>query len=393
MATALSSRVQIAAGAAGAKAPKGVARVPTAPGRVAHKVVASARQSAFSGNAASLSAGAKKGARAARVASRRSAVLTQAKIGDTLAEFLVEATPDPKLRQLMMSMSEAIRTIAFKVRTASCAGTACVNSFGDEQLAVDMLADKLLFEALRFSHVCKYACSEEVPEPVDVGGEGYCVAFDPLDGSSIVDTNFSVGTIFGVWPGDKLKDITGRQQAAAGMGIYGPRTVFCLAIAGYPGTHEFLLQDDGKWLHVKDTTEIGEGKLFAPGNLRATFDNPAYERLVSYYLGEKYTLRYTGGMVPDVFQIIVKEKGVFTNVTSPSTKAKLRILFEVAPLALMVEQAGGASSCDGKGVSALDIPILGYDQRTEICFGSIGEVRRFEEYMYGSSARFAEVNA
>lgn len=129
--------------------------------------------------------------------------------------------------------------------------------------------------------------------------------------------------------------------------------------------------------------DAGEGKLFAPGNLRATFDNPAYERLMSYYLGEKYTLRYTGGMVPDVFQIIVKEKGVFTNVTSPSTKAKLRILFEVAPLALMVENAGGASSCDGKSVSALDIPILGYDQRTEICFGSIGEVRRFEEYMYG----------
>lgn len=61
-------------------------------------------------------------------------------------------------------------------------------------------------------HVCKYACSEEVPEPVDVGGEGFCVAFDPLDGSSIVDTNFAVGTIFGVWPGDKLKDITGREQ-------------------------------------------------------------------------------------------------------------------------------------------------------------------------------------
>jgi fructose-1,6-bisphosphatase len=61
-------------------------------------------------------------------------------------------------------------------------------------------------------HVCKYACSEEVPEPVDVGGEGFCVAFDPLDGSSIVDTNFAVGTIFGVWPGEKLKDISGREQ-------------------------------------------------------------------------------------------------------------------------------------------------------------------------------------
>lgn len=57
-----------------------------------------------------------------------------------------------------------------QVRTASCGATACVNSFGDEQLAVDLLADKLLFEALRFSRVCKWACSEEVPEPVDMEG-------------------------------------------------------------------------------------------------------------------------------------------------------------------------------------------------------------------------------
>lgn len=58
----------------------------------------------------------------------------------------------------------------------------------------------------------KYACSEEVPEPVDLQGSGFSVAFDPLDGSSIVDTNFTVGTIFGVWPGDKLTGITGRDQ-------------------------------------------------------------------------------------------------------------------------------------------------------------------------------------
>ena len=256
-----------------------------------------------------------------------------------------------------------------------------------------MLADKLLFEALKYSHVCSYACSEEVPEPVSMGGQGFSVAFDPLDGSSIVDTNFSVGTIFGVWPGDKLVGVTGRDQAAAGMGVYGPRTVYVVAIKGYPGTFEFLLMDDGKWLCVKETTEIGEGKLFAPGNLRAIFDNPAYEKLISYYLGEKYTLRYTGGMVPDVFQILVKEKGVFTNVTSPTTKAKLRILFEVAPLALLVENAGGASSCDGLLVSGLDVPIKVHDQRTQICYGSVGEVRRFEEYMYGSSPRFAAVEA
>lgn len=69
---------------------------------------------------------------------------------------------------------------------------------------------------MRAQHVVKLACSEEVPEPVDMGGSGFSVAFDPLDGSSIVDTNFAVGTIVGIWPGDKLEGITGRDQVRAG---------------------------------------------------------------------------------------------------------------------------------------------------------------------------------
>lgn len=74
---------------------------------------------------------------------------------------------------------------------------------------------------------------------------GFSVAFDPLDGSSIVDTNFTVGTIFGVWPGDKLTGITGGDQVAAAMGIYGPRTTYVIALKDCPGTHEFLLLDEG----------------------------------------------------------------------------------------------------------------------------------------------------
>ncbi|KAF9598509.1 hypothetical protein IFM89_028041 [Coptis chinensis] len=317
---------------------------------------------------------------------KNSSLVTKCEIGDSLEEFLAKATPDKGLVRVLMCMSEAIRTIAFKVRTASCGGTACINSFGDEQLAVDMLADKLLFEALRHSHFCKYACSEEVPELQDMEGPvegGFSVAFDPLDGSSIVDTNFTVGTIFGVWPGDKLTGVTGRDQVAAAMGIYGPRTTYVLAVKGFPGTHEFLLLDEGKWQHVKETTEIGEGKMFSPGNLRATFDNADYDKLINYYVREKYTLRYTGGMVPDVNQIIVKEKGVFTNVISPTTKAKLRLLFEVAPLGFLIEQAGGYSSDGTKSV--LDKEIQQLDERTQVAYGSKNEIIRFEETLYGSS--------
>ena len=346
-------------------------------------------KSAFNGvKAASLTR-----AMSSATAKRSTKLAARAEVGDTLEEFLEKNTDDLKLRQLMLSMGEAVRTIAYKVRTASCNATACINSFGDEQLAVDLLADKILFETLKFSGVCELACSEEVPEPLQMGGEGFSVAFDPLDGSSIVDTNFAVGTIFGVWPGGKLTGVTGRDQAAAAMGIYGPRTVYCLALKDAPGCHEFLLQDDGKFVHVKETTEIREGKMFSPGNLRATADNPEYAKLVNYWIDNQYTLRYTGGMVPDVFQIIVKEKGVFSNVISPSTKAKLRLLFEVAPLALLVEKAGGASSCDGQCVSGLDVVVDVHDQRTQICYGSVGEVKRFEETLYGKSERFAEVEA
>ena len=187
------------------------------------------------------SAGRGAGSSARRSTRSRACMAVKAEIGDSLEAFLMKATPDPKLRLLMRDMSECVRTIAFKVRTASCSATACVNQFGDEQLAVDMLADKLLFETLKYSGVCEYACSEEEPNPQvrheffspdrlpalhslthslahsltrtqDMGGEGFSVAFDPLDGSSIVDTNFTVGTIFGVWPGSKLVGVSGRDQ-------------------------------------------------------------------------------------------------------------------------------------------------------------------------------------
>ncbi|KAJ1426410.1 Sedoheptulose-1,7-bisphosphatase [Sesbania bispinosa] len=285
--------------------------------------------------------------------------ITKCEIGDSLEEFLTKATPDKGLIRLM---------------------------------------------ALNYSHFCKYACSEEVPELQDMGGPvegGFSVAFDPLDGSSIVDTNFTVGTIFGVWPGDKLTGVTGRDQVAAAMGVLGPRTTYVLALKDFPGTHEFLLLDEGKWQHVKETTQIGDGKLFSPGNLRATFDNPSYDKLINYYVNEKYTLRYTGGMVPDVNQvhlkgttwyvsrdgalesIIVKEKGIFTNVASPSAKAKLRLLFEVAPLGFLIEKAGGFSS-DGHQ-SVLDMIISSLDDRTQVAYGSKNEIIRFEETLYGSS--------
>eukprot|EP00471_Norrisiella_sphaerica_P003405 CAMPEP_0184479108 /NCGR_PEP_ID=MMETSP0113_2-20130426/954_1 /TAXON_ID=91329 /ORGANISM="Norrisiella sphaerica, Strain BC52" /LENGTH=414 /DNA_ID=CAMNT_0026857117 /DNA_START=42 /DNA_END=1286 /DNA_ORIENTATION=+ len=298
----------------------------------------------------------------------------------TIEEFL--SNTEPKLTKSIMGMFSACKEIAYKIRTASCDKQACFNAFGDEQLAIDVLADNVIFENLRASGAVATASSEEEPTEVPMGGEGYSVAFDPLDGSSIIDTNFAVGTIFGIWPGSKLTGITGNQLKAAGLSVYGPRTTITLAVDGIAGAHEFMLIDDysarhGQWVLSQTFETIGEGKLFAPGNLRATKDNPGYEQLFNYWYDNQYQLRYTGGMVPDVNQIMVKGKGIFVNAESKAAKAKLRLLYEVAPIGYVIEKAGGKSS-DGTQ-SVLNLEVVGTEDRTQVAYGSAQEVARFEE--------------
>uniref|UniRef100_A0A7S0ZFH1 Sedoheptulose-1,7-bisphosphatase, chloroplastic n=1 Tax=Timspurckia oligopyrenoides TaxID=708627 RepID=A0A7S0ZFH1_9RHOD len=303
--------------------------------------------------------------------------------GETLEDWLRINNIETNLGITTRAIFTACKEIAYKIRTASCDKVACFNEFGDEQLAIDLLADKALFDNLKSCGVVATASSEEVPQetPITEGGS-YSVAFDPLDGSSIIDTNFSVGTIFGVWPGSKLTGITGRQLVCSGLAVYGPRTTITVAIDGTDYAHEFLLMDDfsgrhGQWIHTQVFSTVSEGKLFAPGNLRAVNDNPGYASLVQYYKDNKYQLRYTGGMVPDVNQILVKGKGVFCNPESPTAKAKLRVLYEVAPIGYLMEK-GGAKSSDGKG-SVLDIPINSTEVRSQVCVGSKDEVERFEK--------------
>jgi len=98
--------------------------------------------------------------------------------------------------------------------------------------------------------------------------------------------------------------------------------------------------------------------------------------LLNYWLTNKYTLRYTGGMVPDVNYALTAGYGVFCNPSSPSHKAKLRLLYECAPIAMIVECAGGMST-DGKAASLLDVPISSTTDTSDICVGSPSEVKRY----------------
>mmetsp|Transcript_15781 Transcript_15781/g.23725 ORF Transcript_15781/g.23725 Transcript_15781/m.23725 type:complete len:332 (+) Transcript_15781:73-1068(+) len=272
------------------------------------------------------------------------------------------------------------------------------NSSGDDQLHVDIATEEIVFNYLKSSGVCIVAASEETPEEIDCGAEsGYSVGFDPLDGSSIIDANFAVGTICGIWPGRGLLNRTGREQSASMIVQYGPRVTAMVAInrtatqSGEPVCMELTMLPD-HWIITHHKVQVApKCKTFAPGNLRAIGDNANYKTLVDYWIQSKYTLRYSGGLVPDVYHILTKGQGVLSNAASPSAKAKLRLLFECAPVALVVECAGGSSSvapCEAgqemTPTSMLDVSVSYLDKRVGACFGSKDEVDRFQSHIFSS---------
>jgi sedoheptulose-bisphosphatase len=231
---------------------------------------------------------------------------------------------------------------------------------------------------------------------VDCGAsEGYSVAFDPLDGSSIIDANFAVGTICGVWPGHGLLNRCGREQAASLVAQYGPRLTVMLALNSSSTTNGAhvcveLTMVPTHWLLTHHRVQITpKAKTFAPGNLRATSDNDQYQALVNYWITHQYTLRYSGGLVPDIYHILTKGQGVFSNASSRSAKAKLRLLYECAPVGLIIEAAGGMTTvapCEAgqeqESVSILDVPISYLDKRVGLCVGSAEEVERFISFIF-----------
>ena len=215
-----------------------------------------------------------------------------------------------------------------------------------------------------------------------MGGKGYSVAFEPLEGSSVIDTNFAVGTIWGIWPGDKLTGVKGKQMRSAGVAVYGPRTTITFAIDNMDYSHEFILVEDmsamqGQWLKNDEYNTIKEGKLIAPGNLRATQDNKGYAELFNFWMQNTYQLRYTGGLVADVNQLMVKGLGVYSHVESEQTEREHKLLYELAPLAFLIEKAGGKSTNGEKSI--LEVPILETDQTSQVALGSKGEVKRFDD--------------
>lgn len=319
----------------------------------------------------------------------------------TLTDILIsKGVQELNLISAIVALGEATAHIALILQNYvdhTYAGTQ--NSSGDDQLHLDIACDDAMFRSIRDALVFAVAASEETPEETDVSPTAlkeddpmYSVGFDPLDGSSIIDANFSVGSIFGIWPGKGLLGRTGREQVASVVSLYGPRTTLIIALprksrdADHSGDIVFevtLLEGHTRWEVSRHEVVLEPSKkVFAPGNLRATNCNLDYDALVKHWIQERYTLRYTGGMVPDVYHMFAKGGGVFSNVSSTKSPAKLRLLYEVAPIGLLVECAGGVTTHESEDTSVLDLVIDDLDRRLGVCFGSKDEVQTYKQFMF-----------
>ncbi|PAF43016.1 class 1 fructose-bisphosphatase [Helicobacter sp. 11S03491-1] len=276
------------------------------------------------------------------------------------------------MRDFIPIFQECALEIQKILKTNSTDYLAGVNPSGDTQLDIDVKADKIIETKLLGLECVRGICSEEKIEAIYKKNGSYLIAYDPLDGSSIIDSNLSVGSIFGIYEGD----FEAAKIIGAAYVVYGPRLelVFADKILSY-----FIYNGDF-WEEKKSLKLNQKGKINAPGGTQKDWSN-AHKNLV-YSLFEKgYRLRYSGGMVPDLHQILIKGGGLFSYpATLNAPQGKLRKLFEVFPFAFIYEKAGG-EAIDGK-TRLLDLEIKSLHESTPCFFGSseeINEVRKTYE--------------
>lgn len=285
------------------------------------------------------------------------------------------------LRHLIHSIATASKYISYAIQTTNHGLVGSQNASGDSQVALDVISDHIFHTAMQENtSVCCFV-SEEQPEIVPVHTNGtYTVVFDPLDGSSLVNANFAIGSIVGIYNGNTLIGKTPRELVCALYIVYGPRTT--LVISTGNGVHQFLLNDIGDFLLLTNNLKIRDVvKTFSPGNIRAMNENITYKKLFDRWLINQYTMRHSGCMVPDIHHILIKGEGIFVNLPGAQyPSGKLRHAFECGPFAYLIEQAGGASS-NGL-VSLLDLPIESIEQRTPIIVGAPSEVQYIVDQLH-----------
>jgi len=280
---------------------------------------------------------------------------------------------DEDVKQLILRVGEAAKTISkgFAARRGISGSS---NVYGERQAAMDVWADELLISELRDSGLVRCLASEEQPGVLtfEDSASDLGVTIDPLDGSSLIGVNLTVGTIVGIHRGGVI--CPGESMLGAAYVLYGPLTTltYCLR----DGVHEFVLNHEGEFTLQEEGVTMPEGKIYAPGALRRDW-LPAHRAYIEGLEAEGYKLRYSGSFVADVHQILHRG-GVYTYPAYAGGEGgKLRLLFEANPMGFIVSQAGGAAS-DGRR-DLLSIKPEAVSQRTPVYIGGKREIKRIED--------------
>jgi fructose-1,6-bisphosphatase I len=302
---------------------------------------------------------------------------------------------------LLTSLIVAAKIISREVRRAGLVTilgeTGEVNVHGERVQKLDEFAQEAIYRSMGHSgHLCCMA-SEEVEDVIaipDGGKRGkYVLMFDPLDGSSNIDVNASIGTIFSIHRKvtTKGEDGTlddclqkGTEQLAAGYFIYGSSTMMVYT-TGH-GVHGFTLDPSlGEFLLSHENIRTpSRGKIYSinEGNIRQW--DGGTRRYVEHVKEVPYTLRYIGSLVADFHRNLLRG-GIFLY---PGPKGKLRLLYEAAPLAMVVEQAGGSASTGATRI--LDIRPTALHEKVPLIIGSREDVAEYEKYYKESAASAAD---
>jgi len=283
----------------------------------------------------------------------------------------------------MNDIFETIKRVAFEIdnaiKTEDLGYSDSENSSGEDQLKLDVQSDLIIEKAFASVSSVKALVSEEKEGVLKLSETGtYTVCYDPLDGSSLVDVNLSVGSIFGIYEGE----LEGKNLVASAYIVYGPRIE--LVISDRNSAPQLYRAIGGKFKFISEIKMGEKGKLNAPGGTQQNWCD-YHKTFIDELFAEGYRLRYSGGMVPDLHQIMLKGGGLFSYpATSDKPNGKLRQLFEVIPFALMYEQSGGEAIND-KGMRLLEL-VPSHPHDTSPCFfGSHYEISALRE-AYGMKA-------
>ena len=328
----------------------------------------------------------------------------------TLSRYLIEQTRSHNtpadLRFLIEVVARACKAISYTVSKGALGGVLgsmdTENVQGEVQKKLDVLSNEILLEANEWGGHLAGMASEEMDHAYQIPGRypkgAYLLVFDPLDGSSNIDVNVSVGTIFSVLRcpdtngctddlGDEAFLQPGTQQVAAGYAIYGPQTMLMLTLGN--GVKGFTLDREfGSFVLSHDNISVPESTAeFAINMSNQRHWQPPVKRYVDELLagqtgplGKDYNMRWIAAMVADVHRILTRG-GVFMyprddrEVDKPG---KLRLMYEANPMSFIIEQAGGIATNGYQRI--LDIQPTSLHQRVAVFLGSKEEVERVTSY-------------